>query len=305
MSDLKHKESDKNSSQNRKMELLPTLMLCAVLFCGVCAADMGKYEQIKKAGKVSVVYEASRNLNRKGLTEFKYIWKTNFNYNYNYREHNGKIFLTVKVKTAINPVVSHHIYMPEEGQGQPWHNQLLAHEYDHVCISMDQRPTLLLSHLTSQFTLKDLPLNSKREITDKFITSQINKRLHQYQKAVEELIQANYRLLDHNAVSSHGMKKIANRELFFRKLYGAQNLANNKLKYLKKVQPFLKSRQYKNAKTHYLTETKKQKIKSKPPQHKPVKKTIKFPSTLTIPTPIRASILELGFHSFLILSIHT
>ena len=73
---------------------------------------------------------------------------------------------------------------------------------------------------------------------------------------MEELVQANYYLLDHDNVSSHGKKEIKNRAVFFRKLYQHANLRINKFKYLDQVEPLLKSEPYKNARTCYLNVSK-------------------------------------------------
>ena len=84
-------------------------------------------------------------------------------------------------------LISHQIFIPEEGQDEGWHERLLMHEYGHVCISLDERPRLLLSHLVSEFTLENIRLDSKEKITKTFINSQINKRIEDYEKNMDNI----------------------------------------------------------------------------------------------------------------------
>jgi hypothetical protein len=206
-------------------------------------------------------YEKERDNTRTGLTKFKYKWKRRFRYTYKYRTQEDKVYLNITVRATVDPNISHRIYMPYNNRDKPWYPRLLAHEYDHVCISLDERPRLLLQHLASHFKISDIQVNSKEEITKSFISSQVNMRLDAYENAIEELVRNNYKLLDHIDVSNHGKKLIPNRKVFFQGLYTRDNLAKHKFKYITEVATLLKSKEYKNAKIYYTFNTKKRKLK--------------------------------------------
>jgi len=103
--------------------------------------------------------------------------------------------------------------------------------------------------------------------------SQVNKRLGEYGKAVEELVQANYRLLAHEKVSAHGRRMIMDRPSFFGGLYEWENLKKSKFKYLNRVGAFLKSKEYRMAKPFYMLNGKKLNREPVKPAKKLVEKT--------------------------------
>lgn len=244
---------------NTKFLLLLTLSSASLLYGGTAPAAASNYQLINQKGDVTIIYETERDQARTGLTQFRYHWQRHFSYTYKSRQNEQGIALTITVQATIKPTISHTIYMPEKERDSAWHNRLLAHEYDHVCISLDQRPRLILEHLISNFTMDDIQLKKRGEITTEWINSKINQRIAEYENAVEELVRANYSLLDHDNVSSHGKKEIKNRAVFFKKLYQQANLRINKFKYLDEVEPLLKSEPYMNARTYYLDLTKTKK----------------------------------------------
>ena len=140
--------------------------------------------------------------------------------------------------------------MPNKEQNSVWWNRLLLHEYDHVAVSMDERPLKLVSFLTADFVIENISINSKADITDTFIDEEINKQINVYENMVEQLIKLNYELLDKK--SEHGLKKIEDRQAFFDYLYSHEHLKKIPFKYFDTVSDYLNSEEYKLYESYYI-----------------------------------------------------
>ena len=131
-----------------------------------------------------------------------------------------------------------------------WNGRLLRHEFDHVAVSLDPRPVLLVQHLCQNLPPVERTLAAGEEPSDVVYKRIINEEFDRRLKAVNALLQANYVLLDQ--ISKHGTIPIPKRAEFFRKLYTKENLAEQKFPFVEDAIPLLESPSYQQAELRFL-----------------------------------------------------
>ena len=78
--------------------------------------------------------------------------------------------------------------MPSKHIGKKWHDRLFRHEFDHVAISTDQRPILILSFLVAHLKINDIKVATKSQLTKAFLGKIINARID----LIENEVESNY-----------------------------------------------------------------------------------------------------------------
>ena len=206
-------------------------------------------DELHRLGRVSIVYEPARDETRKGQTNFKFNWNYTFEYQYQSRTVNGSSYITVEAVVSMSPTVSHTIFMPNADRNADWSRRLLLHEYDHVAISLDERPIVLLRCMTQRLRFVDVPVTGVKAETDRRIRRLITREVDAYGASIAEVIRKNYELLD--AVTSHGHDLIGDRQRFFDNMYSYENLRQCGFRYLDAVSDCLVSREYQQARAYY------------------------------------------------------
>ena len=238
-------------------KILYIILLILILNAnGVGAKNVLLIPEIKELiqiGNVQFKYLPELNDSRRGYAKFKFKWKRNFSYKYSFKYLPDKNIFNVNISAKVKetPTLVHTIEMPSKHIGKKWHDRLFRHEFDHVAISTDQRPILILSFLVAHLKINDIKVATKSQLTKAFLGKIINARIDLIENEVESLIRNNYRLLDSKSISDHGKKKILNRKGFFKNLYSHSNLVNQGFPFAEKVKDFLETKEYKNAKVVY------------------------------------------------------
>lgn len=141
--------------------------------------------------------------------------------------------------TRLETNVKHRIRLPSKGPSSEQYRALLSHEYDHVAISTDERPALLLRKLVQGIgTLTkswEGPVPPPEASMNALIAAEVEAR----KKAVVGLVEFAYGRLDR--LTDHGRRPLANRTVFSGWLYSADHLAEAKFPYLKEATPILGS----------------------------------------------------------------
>lgn len=150
--------------------------------------------------------------------------------------------------TAIRSSVRHHIRLPSGyALSTGWYRNLVQHEFDHVAISTDERPRLLLKHLLLGVSDFEREVPAETRITDKFVRAIIKEELDHRKDAVVELIRHGYEELDHT--THHGENPLPNRKEFFVALFTEEGLQRAHFKYLEEARALLKTMPYRSNKT--------------------------------------------------------
>ena len=187
-----------------------------------------------------------------GKAHFYLRMTQKFGYGFSKSKKNEQWQVKVTPKNVEATVrVEHVVRLPVKYKAETvWKGRLLRHEFDHVAISLDPRPALLLEHLCRNLPPLDRTLAAGEEPSDAVYKRIINEEIDRRRDAVNELIQANYVLLDQ--VSKHGSIPIPKRAEFFGKLFTKENLAEQKFPYVADVLALLDSPAYQRAELRFL-----------------------------------------------------
>ena len=182
-----------------------------------------------------------------GVGKTDFLLNTAWSYDYRYKTQiaDGVTAVAVTPKNIkLKPQVRHVIRMPVAlYRAEVWESWLLAHEFDHVAVSLDPRPPALLVHLCRKLPVIRFSIPSSEKPSDEQMRDGINQEIENRQSAILELIKANYKALDD--VSQHGRKAMSDRDQFFQDLYSRSNLEREQFPYLAEVDSLLESEAYK------------------------------------------------------------
>jgi hypothetical protein len=188
----------------------------------------------------------------KGKTNFfiDVDWKYNYNYKILQQGDARQLELTV-IDLRLQFSERHVVQMPlAYHRADVWETQLLLHEFDHVALSGDQRIKLLLDEVCGNLPTITVKLAGDEKPDDAFLGERVNDEITRREKAVLNLVRANYLLLD--KVSDHGRVPIPNREQFFAQLFTRANLQQHRFPYLEQVSKLLDSEAYRAVKLKHL-----------------------------------------------------
>ena len=234
--------------------LRSTLVLFVLVAHPALGTDPDYVKRMEKTGAVTYEYDADIGpAETHAQTRFTIETQVKVSYKHTTRPAGRVVHVTIEPRIVeFTFEVRHTIRLPKQMEDESKrYGTLLYHEFDHVAISSDERPSLLFKCLVSKIGVirKTLPAGTK--IDNESVNKSMNVRIKAYEQAIVALIQANYDLLDTEDVSNHGIKPIADREAFFSSLYTRENLERVKFPYAKQVARFLKTPEYREAKTHY------------------------------------------------------
>ncbi|MFH1919583.1 MAG: hypothetical protein ABIP48_06865 [Planctomycetota bacterium] len=212
------------------------------------------FERLIEAGNVSFEYHDPKTFEAGdgGVAWFDVRVRHRFRYSYrSTRQNDGRrlVVITPKIRrTTID--VRHVVTLPfSYDNPEKWKTRLVRHEFDHVAVSTDSRAYLLVEHLIHHLGTLRRTLAAGPEPEAAWLNGVIGEEINKRRDAVEELIRANYRLLDD--VSRHGRRRIPDRQAFFHGLYTRENLEKMAFPYLSEAEDLLKTDKYRNAPLFY------------------------------------------------------
>lgn len=184
------------------------------------------FEELIQAGNVKFKFYDPDSVSRKFPGDVQFQFNIQFEFDYRYRagaDGRGPRWIVEPTFTSVRRVVEHTVNLPNNlNNARRWSHPLTQHEFDHIAISMDPRILVLFKHIISKIKTIETELSTDErpdpDELDRIISRQASKR----RKAVADLVQTNYLLLD--SVSDHGKKTIDRREAFFMSLCSKANL---------------------------------------------------------------------------------
>lgn len=207
-----------------------------------------------QSGAITVVFSSDPEFVKDNIGKAHFYLKLTQKYGYGFSKSKKNDVWQVKVTPKnVEPTVKleHIIRLPVKYRADTiWSGRLLRHEFDHIAVSLDPRPVMLLEHLCRKLPPLEQTLAAGEEPSDALYKRIINEEIDRRRDAVNDLIQANYVLLDQ--VSKHGTIPISKRAEFFGKLYAKENLAEQKFPYVADVLELLDSPTYQQAEMRFL-----------------------------------------------------
>ncbi|MEK6262866.1 MAG: hypothetical protein AABP62_30070, partial [Planctomycetota bacterium] len=205
-------------------------------------------------GAVTVVISSDSEFVKANIGKAHFYMRLTQKYRYNFsKSKQGELWHVKVTAKNVEPTLhmEHVVRLPIKYRTDTvWSGRLLRHEFDHVAVSLDPRPKLLLEHLCRNLPTLERTLEAGEEPSDAVYKRIINEELGRRRNAVKELIQANYVLLDQ--FSKHGSNAIPQRAEFFGKLFTKENLAEQKFPYVTEVLEVLESPEFRQAELRFL-----------------------------------------------------
>jgi len=234
---------------------VPMLLLCVLAVDRGAAAEIPPpFKQLIAQGNVEFEFYDSRAERRRypGMALFLLYVDHHYRFRYDVTQHDGSLHLKIRpVMRKVECRISHKIRLPERFDSDDrWSHWLVAHEFDHVAISTDPRPIMLIEHLLKKLRpiRRTVELNEwgkpGETVDAQYVGRIVEEQVVKRRKAVERLVQANYDLLDE--ITRHGVRPIPDREAFFESLYTKANLEQMRFPYAAEVSSLLSSRTYQN-----------------------------------------------------------
>lgn len=205
-------------------------------------------------GTVTLVFSSDPEFVKDNIGKAHFYLRMTQKYGYGFSKSKKNELWQVKVTAKnVEPTVhvEHVVRLPVKYKADTvWSGRLLRHEFDHVAVSLDPRPALLLEHLCRNLPPLERTLAAGEEPSDAVFKRIINEEIDRRLDAVNDLIQANYVLLDQ--VSKHGTIAIPKRAEFFGKLFIKENLAEQKFPFVADVLELLDSPAFQQAELRFL-----------------------------------------------------
>jgi hypothetical protein len=181
-----------------------------------------------------------------GRCDFHLTFERKFTFDTKSLMKGSKRFGRVKVTSIDCDIKVTHLIRLRNRFAPPrtWEAPVTWHEFDHVTISTDPRPVLLLQYLAEHLPPIERPITRPdAERLPKLAEQWINEELQRRLDAVTELIRQNNRQLD--TLSSHGTETLTDRKAFFANLYTKSHLAEEKFPFLNEALPVFEQDDYK------------------------------------------------------------
>ena len=224
---------------------------------GELIPDDNAPDEVKKLieeGKVKVEYDSKGEFAKsgRGWADFHLQEDRKYRFDLIKNKRQGRWQLKILVNQVEEKIVLTHIVrMPAQKKSPDiWTSWLLRHEFDHVAVSLDPRPKMLLVYLLKTLPPIERTLDVGEEPTNEVINRLINEQFDKRAKSVRDLMIRNNQTLDN--ISHHGTTPVPKRADFFRSLYTKDNLAEAKFPYLDSVLKLIDSEKYQKAELRYL-----------------------------------------------------
>ena len=213
-----------------------------------------EFQRLIKDGQVKLVYDSEPEFVKAdtGKADFVLIFNQTYQYNFIKVKRNGRWHVTLTAK-QVKPTVrlEHTIRLPSPYKSDHvWEDRLLRHEFDHVTVSLDPRPAMLIEHLFQHLPPIEHSFDAGQEPSEELYKKLFNEEFDKRGQAVIELIKRNNVLLDN--VSKHGTEPVPRRAEFFGRLFLKENLAESKFPFLEEVLDLLETPKYRKAELRFL-----------------------------------------------------
>ena len=222
-------------------------MACVLILSMAAPGRGGEPEALEAAGRVTYdSYDpATERLEHTGQTHYRLQHHRNYTYQARVRADRAGRTLVLSVRSKdVEVWVEHTVRLPRghDPEAEPWYKALLEHERDHVAVSTDERPRLLLRELLARPETLTRPLAPGSTPDRALAEAMVTEAAKSYQDAVDRLILDNYKRLDD--LTDHGSRPIPDRARFFEDLYAPEELARLGFPFLDRVRPLLRGEAY-------------------------------------------------------------
>lgn len=224
------------------------LGLVPVLGMGQSGSALDAYmRELAIEGKVQVENGRVADPGLDANTRFDLNVQARWNYELSVVQRKGELELQVKPEfVQLDVGVRHRLRLPSENPDSPRFRTLLLHEYDHVAISVDPRPRILLRQLIRNIGTIRKAWTGPVPPPDANVHALISAEIESRKEAVVKLVEFAYRKLDRT--SDHGRQAILNRGIFAGWLFGREHLGEAGFSFAKEAVPTLALAEYLTAK---------------------------------------------------------
>ena len=224
-----------------------------VLVQGPDAFPVDVVKTLERTGRVTYeYYDPAREFpERPGLTNFRFAIDRRYVYRSRIDRSGRRRQLVIDLSvTRLDITLTHVVRLPaERSVNEPIHAELVLHEFDHVAISTDPRPRLLLEHLVRGPARVTLPLETDARAVGDRLDAGLQETLTRSTDAVVALVGFNYAELDR--LTQHGTRPLPDRRAFFEGLFTPENLRAAGFPALEQVADLLDSAAYRDAARPY------------------------------------------------------
>jgi len=203
--------------------------------------------EMDEVGKVEI--QSDPSVGRGGRVKFILTWHQAFTYRNSWERRGGVTIVRIHPRIRLTTNLRHEIRMPTGRREEGWYARVLAHEYDHVAVSLDERPRLVFEHLVESLDALTAEVPGAPAVDSALVGRLINERVNEIGRAITRLIQQHYALLD--TVTKNSMRDMPDRERFFRGLYTHERLLEFDFPFVDEVRGMLGSPENESAKLWY------------------------------------------------------
>lgn len=184
-------------------------------------------------------------------TRFELFVRSNWDYDLSVIKRNGTMELVVTPQfRRLDVSIKHRLRLPaEQDLNSARYRTLLLHEYDHVAISTDDRPRILLRELIRSIGTIRKTWNGPIPPPESEVNALIMQEMESRKTAVVSLIDFAYKKLD--VTSDHGRRPIPNRSNLLFNLFGMDFLREAKFPFLGDAEKIAGSAEYLTARRYY------------------------------------------------------
>lgn len=203
------------------------------------------------AGNVQTENGAVADPRLNANTRFEFSVQTHWEYELSVIRRGAQMELVVNPKfQRLEIGVKHKLRLPEgEDVRSDRYRTLLLHEYDHVAISTDMRPRMLLRQLILSIGTIRKPWTGPIPPPEKDVNMLIANEVEERKGTVISTVDLAYRRLDE--ISDHGRRPIPDRNGFFYPLFNRDFLEKMKFRYFGDAAKIFNSVDYLTAKRYY------------------------------------------------------
>jgi hypothetical protein len=213
---------------------------------GAPVADSARASLLREGHVTILRYDPAKVATPGGETRFQLSCNYSYRFAYRWEDRDGRRWLSVTPHIRAKISLGHTVELPRAASDTAaWIRRLTDHELDHVAISLDRRPRLLLEQLLSEPGTLRLALPAGTPISDTLARRAVEEEVGRRKDAVSALIHASYLRLD--SLTDHGRRPLEDRPAFFAGLYTRASLEALHFPFLAGVAPLLDRPEYRDA----------------------------------------------------------
>ncbi len=198
-------------------------------------------------------YDPRREPHRhRGFTTYQLGISHHYGFRYDWVEFDdGGRRVTIRPKLKeITYTLENKVRLPRSLEtDRRWSDPLVHHEFDHVAMTIDPRPRMLVEHLYRQLGPLARRVGGEAILDRSWGEAVVEEALRPRREAVLNLLLANEDLLDE--ATRHGAVRLKDRRAFFQGLFSEENLRRQQFPYLPEVRKLVRRRDYRQAKLPY------------------------------------------------------